>query len=167
MRLARQPQSIYKVTFHGASPPQSAPAGRVPRVARLLALAYKIDRMVRDGEIADYAEAARRLGLTRARVSQITGLLLLAPAIQEAVLDLPLVANGRDPISERQLRGVVAETDWIVALIKPPTMGGRVGRPCRRCPIAQHHSRPSDTDHEPAAARAGDPGGDSGSAEHH
>jgi hypothetical protein len=42
----------------------------------------------------------------------MTNLLLLAPRIQEAILDLPLVTNGRDPITERQLRRVVAEADW-------------------------------------------------------
>ena len=39
-------------------------------------------------------------------------LLLLAHRVQEAVLDLPLVTNGRDPISERQLRQIAAEPDW-------------------------------------------------------
>jgi len=89
-----------------------APTGRIPRVARMLALAHKIDAMVRDGLLRDYADGARRLGLTRARVTQITNLLLLAPEIQEAILDLPPVINGRDPINERQLREIVAQTDW-------------------------------------------------------
>jgi hypothetical protein len=78
----------------------------------MLALAHKIDAMVRDGEFRDYAEAARRMGLTRARVTQITNLLLLAPQIQEAILNLPPVTNGRDPISERRLRPIVAEPEW-------------------------------------------------------
>jgi hypothetical protein len=86
--------------------------GRVPRVARLLALAHKIDRMVRDGQLRDLADAARALGMTRARVSQVTNLLLLAPEIQEAILDLPMVITGRDPITERQLRPIAAEPDW-------------------------------------------------------
>ena len=64
------------------------------------------------GELADYVEAARQLNLTRARVTQITNLLLLAPQIQEAIIDLPLVTNGRDPITERQLRPIAAEPDW-------------------------------------------------------
>ena len=68
--------------------------------------------MIRGGELRDLADAARALGLTRARVTQVASLLLLAPGIQEAVLNLPLVANGRDPISERQLRLIAAEPDW-------------------------------------------------------
>ena len=39
-------------------------------------------------------------------------LLLLAPEIQEAILDLPPITKGRDPISERALRRIVAEPDW-------------------------------------------------------
>ena len=89
-----------------------APTGRTPRVTKMLVLAHRIDTMVRDGQVRDYADAARQLGLTRARVTQITNLLLLAPEIQEAILDLPPVINGRDPISERQLREIVAQTDW-------------------------------------------------------
>ena len=68
--------------------------------------------MVRGGEYRDLADAARRLNLTRARLSQITNLLLLAPEIQEAILNLPLVTNGRDALSERQLRPIAAKPDW-------------------------------------------------------
>ena len=49
---------------------------------------------LRDDEITDYADAARRLNLTRARVTQITNLILLAPEIQEAILDMPLRGAG-------------------------------------------------------------------------
>jgi hypothetical protein len=45
--------------------------GRVPRVARLLALALRIDEQVRRGEMASYAEVAELGHVTRARVSQI------------------------------------------------------------------------------------------------
>ncbi len=102
----------FKVQFGSQPRSTPEPEGHVPRVARMLALAHKIDGLVRCGEIHDYAYAARRLGLTRARVTQITNLLLLAPAIQEAILDLPPVTSGRDPVSERQLRPIAAESDW-------------------------------------------------------
>ena len=107
-------RTVLRVDFSSERPQRRdvPPTGRVPRVARLLALAHRIDRLVEDGAIADYAEAAKRLGLTRARVTQIANLLLLAPKIQEAVLDMPLVTDGRDPITERQLRPVAAEPDW-------------------------------------------------------
>ena len=68
--------------------------------------------MVREGQLRNLADAARELGMTRARISQISNLLLLAPEIQEAILDLPMVNTGRDPITERQLRPIAVEPDW-------------------------------------------------------
>ena len=107
-------RTVLRVDFAPKTPQRRgiAPTGRVPRVARLLVLAHRIDSMIRNGELDNLADAARRLNLTRARVSQITNLLLLAPEIQEAILDMGLVTNGPDPVTERQLRRVVAEADW-------------------------------------------------------
>ncbi len=107
-------RTVVRVDFTPTTPqrPTVATSGRVPRVARLLALAHRIDRSVEAGVIADYAETARRLNLTRARVTQITNLLLLAPEIQEAILDMPRVADGHDPFTERQLRPITSEPDW-------------------------------------------------------
>jgi hypothetical protein len=108
--------STYTVDF-GEKPPRRATraaTGPVPSVVRMLALARKIDAMIRDGELQDLADAARAIGVTRARMTQIANLLLLAPEIQEAILALPLVATGRDPVSERSLRTIVAEPNWDV-----------------------------------------------------
>ncbi len=88
------------------------PAGRLPRVTRLMALAMRFDQLIRDGEIADYAEIARLGHVTRARVTQIMNLLHLAPEIQEAILDLPRVEQGHDPITERDLRSITAVIEW-------------------------------------------------------
>jgi hypothetical protein len=88
------------------------PQGRVPRVAKLMALAIRFDKLVRDGVMADYAELARLGHVTRARITQIMNLLNLAPDIQEEILYLPQVTEGKDPITERELRGIVAEVDW-------------------------------------------------------
>ncbi len=94
-------------------PPQTAvPPGRVPRVARLMALAIRFDGLVRDGVMVDCAEIARLGHVTRARLTQIMNLLHLAPEIQEALLLLPPVESGRDPITERELRPIVAVPDW-------------------------------------------------------
>jgi len=105
--------STYQVGFAPPTPvPKLEPQGRVPHVARLLALAHRIDAMIAAGELRDLADAARLLGLTRARVTQLMNLLLLAPAIQEAILELPPVTNGRDTVTERSLRRIVAEPAW-------------------------------------------------------
>ena len=95
--------------------PGSAPevsAARVPRVTRLMALAIRLDGMVRSGEVASYAELSILGHVTRARITQVMNLLNLAPDIQEAILDLPSVEKGKDPITERDLRPVVAEINW-------------------------------------------------------
>jgi hypothetical protein len=92
--------------------PPAAPVGRVPRIVRLLALAHDIERRVRSGELDDFAAAARAYGLTRARVTQIVNLTLLAPTLQEEILAMGPVNLGRDPITERTLRPIVAEAVW-------------------------------------------------------
>src|SRR5713226_5882639 len=86
--------------------------GRIPRVTRLLALAHRIDGMIRSGEIRNWAEAARLAGVTRARMTQIAKLLLLAPKIQENILNLPNVTRGPDPVTDRALRAAAAQVDW-------------------------------------------------------
>jgi hypothetical protein len=81
-------------------------------VARLLALAHEIERRIRTGELDDLAHAARVLGLTRARVTQMVNLTLLAPEIQEEILTTLQVTVGRDAVTERMLRSIVAEPVW-------------------------------------------------------
>jgi hypothetical protein len=95
----------------GAAAPAREP-GRVPRVARYMALALRLDGLVRSGAIRDYAELARLGRVTRARVTQILNLIYLAPDIQEAVLFLPRTERGRDPIVLRDLLPIAALTDW-------------------------------------------------------
>lgn len=78
----------------------------------MLALAHALQRRVDAGEFADYADMARALGFTRARITQLMDLLLLAPDIQHEILHLE-VAPGAQPISERALReGVLRSLDW-------------------------------------------------------
>jgi hypothetical protein len=102
-----------KVIVQGPAPaPVAQPCGRVPRLARLMALAIRLDGLVRNGEVADYADIARLGHVTRARVTQIMNLLCLAPDIQEALLFLPRTVKGRDPIRETHIRPIAAEPDW-------------------------------------------------------
>ena len=88
------------------------PPSRIPRITKLLALAIKFNQMIRDGVVADYAELATLGHVSRARMTQIMNLLNLAPDIQEAILFLPRVERGKDAITERELRAVVAEASW-------------------------------------------------------
>ncbi len=76
---------------------------RIPRITRLMALAIKFQDMIDRGEVKDYADLARLGFVTRARVTQIMNLCLLAPDIQEQLL----YARSAIP-NERGLRSVVA-----------------------------------------------------------
>lgn len=95
----------------GAKPTEHT-IGRVPRVAKLVALALRFDELVRSGQVQDYAELARLGHVTRARISQISNLTLLSPDIIEDLLHLPLVEHGRDPIHLAQLQPIAAEVAW-------------------------------------------------------
>ena len=96
----------------GPRPVRDGPDGRIPRVARLMALAIRFDHLLETGAVRDQAELAEIGHVTRARVTQIMNLLHLAPDIQEAILYLPRVTQGKDPIVERHLRPIVAAADW-------------------------------------------------------
>ena len=88
------------------------PTGRVPRVARLMALAIRFDHLIRDGVVSDQAELARIGHVSRARLTQIMNLLNLAPGIQEEILFLPPTDRGRDAVTEGELRPITAITGW-------------------------------------------------------
>jgi hypothetical protein len=87
-------------------------AERVPRVARLMALAIHFDQLLSDGVVADQAELARLGHVSRARVTQIMNLLNLAPDIQEEILFLDLLETGRERVTERRLRRTLAIPNW-------------------------------------------------------
>lgn len=69
--------------------------GNTPRITRLMALAIKFDQLLREGTVRDYADLARLGHVTRARMTQIMGLLNLAVDIQEEILNLPKTIKGR------------------------------------------------------------------------
>ncbi len=76
---------------------------------QLPALAHHIQELLDTGQVRDLAEVARRGHVTRARVTQIMNLLLLAPDIQEEILFLPRTTEGHGGVTERGLRKVVGE----------------------------------------------------------
>jgi hypothetical protein len=102
-----------RVSFVDEPPPAPRePSRRPAKVARMLALAHHLQRAIDDGAVADRAAVARKLGLTRARVTQLLDLLLLAPDLQQAVLGLDAV-DGAEPMSERALRAVAHAGSWV------------------------------------------------------
>jgi hypothetical protein len=86
--------------------------GRVPRVARLMALAIRFDQMIRDGVVADQAEVAHLGHVTRARLTQIMNLTCLAPDIQEEIICFFMLDHGRARITERDVRPIAATLSW-------------------------------------------------------
>jgi len=92
-------------------PPPPHQVRRPARVVQVLARAHHLQAAIDRGDYADRAEAARQLGFTRARITQILDLLQLAPDLQERVLDLEAV-DGVEPTSERALREVVRHQRW-------------------------------------------------------
>ena len=80
-------------------------------VAQMLAQAHRMRRLLDSGEVPSAAELARRLGFTRARISQLLDLTLLAPDIQEWLL-FATNDRGRDIITERDLRAVAQLRLW-------------------------------------------------------
>jgi hypothetical protein len=97
------------------SAPDAAPMvlpSRVPRVARLMALAIHFDGMLRKGVVADQSELAEICNVTQPRMTQIMNLLHLAPDIQEQILNLEPTDIGRDLVTERELRPLVALLSW-------------------------------------------------------
>jgi hypothetical protein len=86
------------------------PKGRVPRVTRLMALALRFDKLTVNG--TRYSELAHWGHVSRARITQIMNLRLLAPDIQEAILFLPLTQRGRDPVHMALLQPIARAWRW-------------------------------------------------------
>ena len=102
---------IHLGSSHPIRPPQQpaereSATGRVPRVARLLALAIRFEELVTGGVVKNYAELARLGYVSRARVTQIMNLLQLAP-------DLPTQEGPRiGTACQARRRGPQAAVAW-------------------------------------------------------
>jgi len=86
------------------------PARPVPAatpIARLLALAHLVERLVEAGDLKDYADAAKRLGMCKSHVTHVMALLQIAPDLQESIL-MGLM------ITEQALRPICRERDWMI-----------------------------------------------------
>src|SRR5262249_49218269 len=101
-----------RVVLRPGPAPARPPAGNVPRISKLLALAHRFAGLLRSGAVGSMAELAAARGVTRARMSQLMELLLLAPDIQPELLFLPRTVRGRDPVTLRTMHHVCTTAVW-------------------------------------------------------
>ncbi len=101
-RLLHRAGTWQRIAPGGHPQPHEVPE-RVPRIARLMALAVKFEQMIRQSVVPDYAVLAAVGRVSRARVTQIMNLLNLAPDIQEEILFLRREAAERCGICEQSI----------------------------------------------------------------
>ncbi len=112
--LANQggPRGGCRRTVNAGVEPPPAPAGRVPRISKLMALAIRCDQLLRSGAVPDASTLARLARVTQPRMTQILNLTLLAPDIQEKLLFLAPVEDGKPEISEKGMRMACGVIRW-------------------------------------------------------
>src|SRR5579859_1294158 len=112
-----------EITFALKSPPDRRRSGTQPcsrqtigpplaRITRLMALAIRLDDLLRNRADLDCAALAKAGSISRTRLSQILNLVHLAPDIQEQLLWLPATTKGRDAITEKQIRRLAGLHNW-------------------------------------------------------
>jgi hypothetical protein len=111
-RQFRRAGTETRTTPGGRAQQQDEVAERVPRIARLMALALKFELMIRQAVVPDYAVLAAVGRVSRARVTQIMNLLNLAPDIQEQILFLRWETAERCGICEQSIRRISALLLW-------------------------------------------------------
>jgi len=107
LKLRAPPSRVVNTVPPARKNPKPAREPKPPRVVELLRKAIEWTALIESGKIATQAEIARKEGITRARVTQIMGMLRLTPEIQEQIRALP-DTFGPSTVSERNLRPIGA-----------------------------------------------------------
>ena len=103
-RLVHADRVVSAVSPRGKTKPPKDP--KTPRVLELLRKAIEWREPLESGEAASQAAIARREGITRARITQVMGMLRLASEIQQHILSMPDMVR-RPALTERVLRPIV------------------------------------------------------------
>lgn len=85
---------------------------RVPRIARLMALALKLESMLQKGVVGEHRKLADLARITAPRLTQILNLCNLAPDIQEQILFLDWETARQRAINEKSIRSLSSVLLW-------------------------------------------------------
>ncbi|XZE33754.1 hypothetical protein SH501x_004549 [Pirellulaceae bacterium SH501] len=101
-----------KAIVEAGTQPEQPTLGRLPRITKMMALAIRLDYLIKSGQVTDQAELARVGHVSRARLTQIMDLNLLAPEIQEELLFWVGSDSRVNSTMEREARKIVKFFDW-------------------------------------------------------
>jgi len=87
-------------------------SGSIPRVKRLLALAYHYDRILAENPKMSQNMLASLLPITRARFTQILNLNFLSNYIKKEIMNLSNTIKGKDRISTKIAIKISQKLDW-------------------------------------------------------
>ena len=104
-------KSSHRVIRRGKRPKHAKPT-RLPRVTRLMALSIKYEHLIQKGLVKNHAELADLAGVDRSQISTILRYRLLAPDIQEWLINLPETEKGNDPLGFMDLRYLSSIISW-------------------------------------------------------
>jgi hypothetical protein len=111
LRGRAPPDQVLSAFPPGRGDPKPPRVPKTPRVVELLRKAIEWKDLLESGEVASQAEIALRERITRARVTQIMGMLRLAPEIREQILAMH-DSSRRPQITERVLRPIGVITPY-------------------------------------------------------
>jgi len=116
LAIDAQRRGGYRVALRrGKAPetkPEEEPAERIPRISRLMALAIHYQGLLDTGVVPDASTLARLAGVTQPRMTQILNLNLLAPDIQEALLNATNSCIAQERLSEKRVRHICSLLLW-------------------------------------------------------
>jgi hypothetical protein len=105
------PGQVVSAISPGRGDPKLPREPKTPRVVELLRKAIEWKALLESGEVVTQADIARREGITRGRVTQVMGMLRLAPEIREKILTMPDTIH-QPLITERVLRPIGTITEY-------------------------------------------------------
>lgn len=100
-----------RVLRKGRRPSHAKPT-RLPRVTRLMALAIKYEHLLGKGVVETHEQLAMLAGVDRSQISAVLRLRLLAPQIQEWLLNLPELEKRNDPIGWTAIQKITRIASW-------------------------------------------------------